>query len=89
MMNPSGVQRHDYHKDELVPLEQEVRLHIRGTEEICRLISGKYSFSMDEGYFRIFDPMGAGVVESTERGLIGRIEISAVGHGWEKWKCAR
>jgi hypothetical protein len=83
MPNPSGVRRHDYHRDKLIPRYQHLHVYLRGNEEVDLRISGKHSFSMDEGYFKIFDPMGAGVVHLIERGLIGRIEISAVEDGSE------
>ena len=76
-MNPSGVSRHEYHKDGRIPRNQVLTLRMRGGQQVSKIISGKYSFSMDEGHFKIFDTAGFGVVESIERGLIGRIEIEA------------
>ncbi len=68
--------RYDEGKGE-IPKGQDICLTFRGGDTLHRRIRGKYFFNMDEGYFNMVDPHGFGVVERYERGLLGRIEISA------------
>lgn len=80
MLNPNNpIIRYPYKEDKYIPKQQQIKLAIRGEQiSYSEIVSGKYRFVMDAGYFHFLDPLGAGIVKSIERGLIGKIEIGVV-----------
>lgn len=67
--------------DARVPDGIALRVHVRGEERSREYgsVAGRVFFHATPGYFHVVDPAGAGIVQSTERGLLGRVEISAAG----------
>ncbi len=65
-------------KEYRIPAGVHVAIAIRGTRPYEETIDGRYYFRLTPSHLEIIDPAGAGVVCMFERGLVGRVEISAV-----------
>ena len=62
----------------LIPDRMLFQIWVRGSGDVTAIHPSKIRYRMTEGFLELHDTLGAGLVQQIERGLIGRVEISAL-----------